>query len=220
MSAVDIDAASLRPSREALLYGGLLLNAELLALLVYAMQGDVRLVQPRYALYGLLWINVGLWALWRTDVAPASRATRLKAGAVAVGYLAVLSVAGGLVGPGAPGATGGVSISMLPPGWGPALLYSGGFVTLILMPAKVIGYVALAYLVYATVVDAAAAAVSGILGLFSCVSCTWPIVASLASGFLGGGSAIAAGALGASYDLSTAVFLLTVGLLYWRPMMR
>jgi hypothetical protein len=216
---LDLDPAAIRPSRETLLYGGLLLNAEVLALLVYALQDDVHLVQPRYAIYGLLWVNVGLWALWRTDVGPADRSTRRKAGALAVGYFAVLAVAGGLVGPGAPGAAGGASIAMLPPGWGPALLYSGP-VTLVLMPAKVIGYVALAYLVYATAVDAAGAAVSGILGFFSCVSCSWPIVASLASSVLGGGTALATTALGASYDISTAVFLLTVGLLYWRPLLR
>jgi uncharacterized membrane protein YraQ (UPF0718 family) len=74
--------------------------------------------------------------------------------------------------------------------------------------------------VYATAIDAAGAAISGILGFFSCVSCSWPIVASLASSVLGGGTALATTAFGASYDLSTAVFLLTVGLLYWRPLIR
>ena len=219
MRTVNFDSAAVRPSRETLLYGALVVNLELLALALYALQDGVRIVQPRYALYGLLWVNVGLWALWRADVPPASRSTRRKAGALAVGYFAVLSVAGGLVGPGASGATGDLSIAMLPPGWGPALLYSGA-ITLVLMPAKVIGYVALAYLVYATAVDAAGAAVSGLLGLFSCVSCSWPIIAAVASSVLGGGTAVAATAFGASYDLSTAVFLLTVGLLYWRAPIR
>jgi hypothetical protein len=85
------------------------------------------------------------------------------------------------------------------------------------MPARVVGYLALSYLVYATVIDAAGAAVSGILGLLSCVSCSWPILASLATAILGSGSALAASATALSYDLSTVVFLATVALLYWRP---
>ena len=85
------------------------------------------------------------------------------------------------------------------------------------VPARRVGDLALSCLVYATVIDAVGAAISGLLGLFACVSCTWPIVASVATGVVGGGSAAATVALGFSYDLSTAVFLATVGLLYWRP---
>ncbi len=86
------------------------------------------------------------------------------------------------------------------------------------MPARVVGYLALGYLVYATVIDAAGAAVSGIVGLFSCVSCSWPILASLLSGVAGGGSALVAATFDFSYDISTVVFLVTVALLYWRPL--
>ena len=85
------------------------------------------------------------------------------------------------------------------------------------MPARVVGYAALAYLVYATVIDASGAAVSGVVGLLSCVSCSWPILASLLSGVAGGGSVLVAATFDFSYDISTAVFLLTVALLYWRP---
>jgi uncharacterized membrane protein YjjP (DUF1212 family) len=88
------------------------------------------------------------------------------------------------------------------------------------MPARVVGYLALAYLVYGTVVDASSAGIAGLLGLLSCVSCTWPVIASVVAAVAGGGSALAATALGVSYDLSTLVFLVTVGLLYWRPVGR
>jgi hypothetical protein len=37
------------------------------------------------------------------------------------------------------------------------------------------------------------------------------------TGLAGGGSALAVAATGGGYLLSTAVFVLTVGLLYWRP---
>jgi len=68
-----------------------------------------------------------------------------------------------------------------------------------------------------TVVDTAGSAAAGIIGLFSCVSCSWPIVAALASAVTGGSSILVASALQISYGLSTAVFVLTAALLYWRP---
>jgi hypothetical protein len=85
------------------------------------------------------------------------------------------------------------------------------------MPARVVGYLALAYLVYATVIDAAGSAVSGVLGLLSCVSCSWPILASLLTGVFGSSSALVAATFDLSYDVSTLVFVVTVALLYWRP---
>jgi hypothetical protein len=193
-----------------------LLLAEALAVVAYYARPDVSLLQPRYAIYGLVWVNVGLLVLQRARVAPAPDRTRRRAAVVAVAYLGALAVAGGVVGLAA-GPASGLSIAWLPPGWGPAVLYSGAGVRLVLMPARLVGYLALAYLVYATVVDASGAGVAGLLGLLSCVSCSWPILASLATGLAGSGSALAAAAQGFSYDISTAVFLVTVGLLYWRP---
>jgi hypothetical protein len=217
MNGVNVDVREFRPSPATVQYGGLVLGAELLALFVYLAVSRVSLLSPRYALYGLLWVNVGLWVLWRTDVSPASARTRRRAAALAVVYFGALAVAGGLVGPASPAGATGFRVAWLPPGWGPALLYGGSTLSLVLMPARVVGYAALTYLVYATVVDASRAAVSGIVGLLSCVSCSWPILASVATGLLGSGSALAAATTTLSYDLSTAVFLLTVGLLYWRP---
>jgi hypothetical protein len=203
---------------EAALWAALVV-AELLAVALYYAQPGVALTSLgalRYPLYGLIWVNVGLAVLVYADVPATSTRTRRRAAAVAVGYLAALAVAGGLVGLAAgPGA--GLRIAPLPPGWGPAVLYSGGGLSVVLMPARVVGYLALAYLVYATVIDASGAGVAGLLGLLSCVSCSWPVLAALVSGVAGSGSALAATTLGLSQDLSTVVFLLTVGLLYWRP---
>ena len=64
-----------------------------------------------------------------------------------------------------------------------------------------------------TVIDATGSAAAGLLGLFSCVSCSWPILVSL----LSGGSPFLTAALQVSYGVSTLVFLLTAGLLYFRP---
>lgn len=216
----SVSAAFSRPSRDDVLLVGLLANTLLVASLVYVVAADISVTQPRYALYGLAWILVGVLAVWKTDVAPTDSTTRRRAAAVAVGYAAVLAVAGGVLVTGAgqiPGQAWSARIATLAPGWGPAPVFSTPYAALVLMPARVVGYLALAYLVYATAIDASGSAVSGVLGLLSCVSCSWPVLASLLTGVVGGGSAVAAVAFDFSYDISTAVFLVTVGLLYWRP---
>lgn len=216
---MSVAASRLRPSRATLLYGGLLLNSELVLVALYLLFADVTLTEPRYALYGLLWINVSAAAVVGTRPAPASARTRRRAALLAGGYFLALAVAGGLLRPATEmGAhLSGARVVALPPGWGPALLYHGDLLRVFLTPARVVGYGALAYLVYATAVDVSGATVSGLLGLLSCVSCSWPILASVAATVFGGGSAVAAATGSLSYDLSTAVFLLTVALLYWRP---
>lgn len=194
------------------------LYVEVMALTGYWLFTNVTVTDPRFALYGLVWVNAALWVFYRTDVPSASASTTRRAAAVAVGYFALLAYTGGMVGPGVPDApVGGFSVLWLPPGWGPALTYLGEYVHLVLMPARVLGYLALALLVYVTVVDAAASAVSGVLGLLSCVSCTWPVLASVATVLFGGGSFVAAATQSYTYGLSTAVFLVTVALLSWRP---
>jgi hypothetical protein len=185
--------------------------------LTYALFTPAQFAPVRYGVYGLLWVFVGAAVLAVTRVSPASASTRRRAALVAVGYFAVLAYAGGLVIPAGSAGDVGVRVAYLPPGWGPAVVYQGSLVNLVLMPARVVGYLALTYLVYATVVDAAQAAVSGVVGLLSCVSCTWPVLGSVLTGVFGAGSAVAGVATAYSYDISTAVFLVTVALLAWRP---
>ena len=221
MSAVSVPDVDDLPEPRTILLWTAVLYVELMALTGYWLFGDTGSVtSPRFALYGLLWINVSLWVFWRTDVPAANRSTLGRAALLALGYLAVLAYTGGVVAPGIPSTfnyTAGFSVLWLPPGWGPAITFKNEFVRLILMPAKVVGYLALAYLVFVTVVDVSRSAVSGLLGLFSCVSCSWPILASIATVAFGGGSFVAVATTTYAYDVSTAVFLLTVALLSWRP---
>lgn len=211
----------LTPERETLLWGAIVINLELLLLGSYAIVANPQLINAaaiRYWLYPLVWINVGAWAILRTTPAPTGQRQRRIGLAIAVGYFAVLSYFGGLVGAASPGPIGlDISLLALPPGWGPAILYNGAVLSVTLLPYKVVGYVALAYLVYATVLDAAGSAVTGVLGLLSCVSCSWPILATLVTGVAGSGTAVAGAVYAQSYGLSTVVFVVTVGLLYWRP---
>jgi hypothetical protein len=213
--------ARFQPRKETLLWGVLVVNLELALLAMYVVVGGGELIRPaaiRYWLYPFVWINVGAWAILRTTPAPTGDRQRWTALAIAGGYLLVLSYFGGVVGPANPGPAGiDLRLFSIPPGWGPAILYNGAFLSVVLLPYKVLGYAALTYLVYATVIDAAGSAVSGLLGLLSCVSCSWPILATLVTGVAGSGTALAGAAYSQSYGLSTLVFVVTVALLYWRP---
>ncbi|QSG14995.1 DUF7546 family protein [Halapricum desulfuricans] len=210
----------LRPAPATARWALIVVNAELLVLWLWYLTTQPQfnsLLGVRYVLYPFVWINVGLWALVRTTPTPALSRRRALAGVLAAGYFLVLAYVGGLVGAGTHHTVAPSVALGTPPGFSPAVLYDGGLLKLTLIPYKLIGYLALAYLVYVTVIDAAGSAVTGVLGLFSCISCTWPIIAAAVTGTIGGGAAIAGAVYAGGYDLSVAVFVLTVGLLYWRP---
>jgi len=199
------------------LYWLLFVNTQLVALGLYTLLTPASLSSLRLIAFGFIWLNVSAWVVANRRPPAASRSLRRRAAAVAAGYFGLLLFAGGIVGFGIGDAATGFRVAPLPFGFGPAVLYSGALITINLLPIYLVGYSALAYLVYVTVIDTAGSAAAGVIGLFSCVSCSWPIVASLASGLIGGGSLLTASALQISYGLSTAVFVLTAALLYWRP---
>ena len=192
---------------------GTLLALELLAVFVYLRMTGTSILAPRYTLYPFVWINVGAWVVLRRPTVAASQRRRVAAGAVAVGYFAVLAVAGGLVGLG--GMDMPARIAWLSPGWGPAVMYTNSVVDISIIPFEVIGYAALAVLVYTVVLAGARSALAGILGVATCVGCLWPFGAALAAALGGIGSPLASTVPSIAYDLSTVVFLATAGVLYW-----
>lgn len=209
---------ALRPGRRTAVWWAVVLNTELLIMLAYVAVVGPDVTRPLFYVIPFVWVNTALWAVFRVSPRPATGRQRAAAVVVAVGYFLVLGYAGGLYG-GSNGVSTGlrVVVTALPPGWGPAVIYGGTAVQFALLPFKLVGYATLAYLVYATVVEAASSVVGGVLGLFSCVSCTLPVIAGVLSGFIGGTSAVAAAATGQTYGLSTVVFVVTVVLLVWRP---
>lgn len=195
----------------------LLLNLQLLAVVSYFLFTDAGMGEPRYVVYGLLWLNVAGLVLWRVDPPSASFPERRRAVAIATVYFGVVAMAGSLINAGSPEFEIAYRIALLPPGWGPAFVFASPWIQLVVKPAYLLGYIALSYLVYNAVLTASRSATMSVVGLFSCVSCTWPVVAGLATTLLGGGTFLTALAINNSYDLSTVVFLITVALLYWRP---
>jgi hypothetical protein len=209
------------PDRETAVYWAAVVNAELLVVLLYfsvvtgfpsSLQFLVLVAVP------WVWINVSWW-VYRNSSLPDVPLQRRAAGTgVAVGYFLVLAWAGGLVAPGIGDLATGFRVVtyQVPPGFGPALLYSGERVVVNLVPYQAVGYLTLAGLVYLTVVDVAGSVAAGVVGLFSCVSCTFPVIAAVVSGVTGGATFAASVGQGA-YGLSTVVFVVTVALLRWRP---
>jgi hypothetical protein len=192
-----------------------LVAAEATLVVAFLALFDAQVLSVRYLLYPFLWVNLGVLAVFTTDL-PAVRDRRTAAAAtLAVGYFLVLAWATGLVGA---GAGGPLTVRLVPvmPGWGPVLLV-GGPLSVALIPFETVGYAAVALLVYAGTARAAAGVLSGALGVVTCVSCVGPVVAGVASGLLGGtSSALVAATSGPwAYDISTAVFVVTVGALWW-----
>lgn len=220
MSTANLSGSVSTPSKRGVLRWAILLNVEILLLLGYlfvADAGEFDLASIRLYVYPFVWINVSVWALATVQPPTAPRRRKLFAGAIATGYALILAVLGGIV---STGMTDGIGLSIrplsFPPGWGPIVSADLAGLSVTLLPYKVLGYITLSYLVYALVVEAAGV-VPAILGLFSCVSCVWAAVVVPLAGTIGGSTALASVVFGGGYDLSTAIFVVSVVLLAWRP---
>ncbi|WP_435360767.1 DUF7546 family protein [Haloarchaeobius sp. DFWS5] len=207
---------------ERVLWFALLCSLELFVVVAYFQLTSATVTSIRYVLYPFVWINLGVAAVATTRPFSAPRRQRLVAIAVAVGYFLLLAWLVGMVrvhpGGSAHGPVG-LSLSLPSPGWGPTLTYASEHGHLALVPFRVVGYLALAYLVYATVLDSLAATATGLVALFSCVSCAVPLLSSLATS-TGGSAAMLTTVYTYGMDVSTAVFVVALALLYYRPGVR
>jgi hypothetical protein len=211
-------ATGLSLRRLAVAFAGLL-GVEALLLLAWLWLSSGGVTAPRYLLYPFVWIDASLLAVAVVIGDARRRRARAVDGRlrtlsvlVGVGYALVLLWAGGLLGVG--GRSGVLTLLSAPPGWGPILVYDGA-IRLAVVPFKLIGYLVLAWLVALVVGGAGRPLVSGALGLVTCVGCTGPLVLALLAA-LGGGSVTAyAEVSGLSYDLSTAVFLVSLVGVTW-----
>jgi hypothetical protein len=190
---------------------------ELSLVVVYFAVTPARVTRPLYVLVPFVWINAGLWAVYRTEIPRTTTDQRFVGAAVAAGYLLLLLWITGLlsiVTDVSPFATG-LTVGTGSPGWERITLIAPP-VGLVFVPYRVIGYVALAYLVYATLLETVRSAFAGAVGLLACVGCSFTVVLSFAAAVLGGSVGFAT-VYAHSVEFSTAAYLLAVGLLYWRP---
>jgi len=211
-------------SRTALLWAMLVLYVEVALVVLYVLTAPAIITNPLILVYPFVWINLSILAVVYVDRPSATRRRLLVTGVLAAVYFGVLTVVGGLVGLGHAfhGHSHGagairIAVASIPPGWSPALLYGGDLLRVSVFPYKLVGYAALSYLVFVTLLDVDASILSGALGFVSCVSCTWPILGTVLTALFGGGSVVTSVATNQPYGLSTLVFTTAVGLLVWRP---
>lgn len=211
-----------RPRRSTVVWGMVLVNVEALFLVTYlAVTGRSPL--RSFIAFPFVWINVGLWALVRVDPPPAPPRRRRIAAVLAVAYFLVLAYVLGMIAPGE--AFGGnpalgldAVLYRVPPGWAPGLVYNGTLVHVSLLPPYVVGLVALTHLVYARILDASGLASLGLVGLFSCVGCTLPLLTAIVAGAVGASSgALLAAVAPVAYELGMVAFVVTVAVLAWQP---
>jgi hypothetical protein len=189
-----------------------ILLAEAVAVLIYLDVTDTSILEPRYIVYPFVWINVGIFAVSRTSLPETgNRLRRLLLAATGI-YLMVLLYLGGVLRLGVFTPIAGetaVRVDWAVPGWGPVVVFRNTWIQATVIPYKVVGYLSFTYLLYAKLLSGTKGAASGVLGLVSCVGCTFsiliPVFGAVGFGWI----------TELSVDLSTAVFLLTIGLLYW-----
>lgn len=156
-----------------------------------------------------MWITVSLaTAVWTGQIAQ-GRPRQWRGVAIGGGYTLVIAWLTGLLG----ATTGGfpLRVHAAPPGWGPIILYDSGLLRLSIVPFKLIAYLALGYVIYALVAAHRGSIRAAAVGVFSCVSCTGPLLVAII-GAVGGTQATTAVAT-AGYDIATAALVATFGLL-------
>lgn len=193
-----------------------LLAVECGLLITYFTVTTATVSEYRYLLYPFVWINVSLWTATRVRPPVTTRRRMAVGTVVAASYFFVLLALSGIVSLTATtGSPAGTDVYWVVPGWGPLVTYEGSVFRLSIVPFEVIGYTILSYLVYVNVIGAIQGALSGTIGLASCVSCATPVLTTLVGGVSGVSSSTISAAYRWSYDIGTGLFVIAVGLLYW-----
>lgn len=220
---LELLVSHLRPRRSTVIWGSVLVSIQAYLVLTYVSITDRPGGIDLFVVVPWIWINVALWAMIRTTPKPVTGRDRLVPLAIACGYFVVLALVSGLVGVGAafsetiPAAELRLILFEAPPGWTPSVIYGGEYIRFALRPPLVLGYAAIAYLLYATITEVRSAVFGGLVGLFSCVGCMVPIVVGVVGALTGGTAGLLTPgnvAIVSNYGVSTVVFLVTIGLLY------
>ena len=183
--------------------------ALLTAIATYLRLTDAVITTGRSLSYPVVWIVTSLTAAVWIGLTVRGRPRRWRGIAIGGGYTLVIGWLTGLLG----ATTGGfpLRVHAAPPGWGPIILYDSGLLRLSIIPFKLIAYLALGYVIYALVAAHRGSIRAAAVGVFSCVSCTGPLLVAII-GAVGGTQATTAVAT-AGYDIATAALVATFGLL-------
>lgn len=199
----------------------LALGAQAALAFVYLATTDAGLAAPTTMAIPLVWLTTAAVAVRHAEPPAGGVRTRVVAGVVGLAYGVGLAVVAGMIQRSA--GMAGTNVVLLPPWWGPAVQFAGLGLAGTLFPYRLVGYAALAYLVYIAVADAlargagAVRGAGGAVGALSCTGCALPLIASLggaAGGIAGGVTALLAGS--PTYTIGTIAYVVAVGLLAYR----
>lgn len=221
-STIEHWSETRRSHLRALVVFNVLFAVQLLAAVLYGLVFDVSPNRLHLFLIPFLWITVSLLAVWYARPVDRGMRHRAFAAAAAGGYFLLFLVFSGTV---------GFSPSTIEPvtgsfgfgvevgrslGWGPILYYAGGWIGVRIIPYQVVGYLALSYLVYTAVLNVTKSASAGALGLILCPGCAAAVLAPVLGGVAGLSSALTL-LLRYTYEISTVLFVVAMGFLYWQP---
>lgn len=192
----------------------LVLLLEVTLVVGYLTVTETSLTSVPELIYSWIWINVGAYAAIKTEVNCEDRRRKIAVGVLSAIYFLFIMWISGFVG--LASTASGLNVTWTVPAWGPIVTFAD-VVYIKILPFMAFGYLALSYLLYAAVLDASGAVAGGVLGLVSCVGCTWPVFAAVAGVFAGGVGGLSSAVYAAPYGLSTAVFVASVLVLYKRP---
>lgn len=200
----------------------LLFTVQLIAAIVYGIVFEVPVSSFRRFLIPFVWITISIMAVWYIKPASQNLKYTLLGATISAGYFLLILYLAGMIGHPTTSldpVTGSSGIGVewqRSLGWGPVVLYSGKWFAATLIPYQLVGYLALAYLIYAAVLDITKSAAAGIIGLVPCPGCAAPLLAPLLAGAAGTSSAFVL-LLAYTYEIATVFFVGAVALLYWRP---
>jgi hypothetical protein len=211
-----------RPQLWTLVVVNALLGIQLLLAALYGAFFGTSLLSLHVFLIPFVWTTVSVVTVWHTDSVSRGWRPTAVAGAAAVGYLTLFLWLSGTV---------GFTPSQVEPitgefgfgievgrslGWGPVIYYSGEWVGARIIPYQLIGYGALSYLVYATILDATRSASAGTLGLILCPGCAAAALVPLFGGIAGLSAALSF-FIQYSYEIATLMFVAAMGWLHYQP---
>lgn len=201
----------------------LALGVQSVLAIAYLVLTDAGLTAPTMLVVPFVWVTVAVVAVRHAHRPAVGRASRWIAGGIGASYALGLAWLTSTVSPAMnPGTS--ANLVLLPPGWGPLFRYSGSQVALTLIPYRLVGIVALGYLVSLALRDVVdeglSVGVGGLVALGSCASCALPLVASAAGALGGAGLGVGAAPTvgGGTYLLGTAAFVLAAWVLAARPL--